>query len=46
VRDKRKVGEGVKGEIFLRKKAVKINHAAPNHGAYVESVVEMLCEIR
>lgn len=44
MRDKREVGEGVKGEIFLRKKAVKINHAAPNHGVYIVYMVEMLWE--
>jgi len=35
VLDERKLGEGVKGVIFLRKKAVKMNH-----GIYTESVLE------
>jgi len=40
VLDKIKVGEEVKGVIFLRKKPVKINH-----DVYTKYVLEMLCEI-
>jgi len=40
VLDKRKVGEEVKGVIFLRKKTVKINY-----DVYTKYVLEMLCEI-